>query len=255
MTLFCNTARAIPTMLYELYYWPDIQGRGEFVRLALEYADAKYVDVALVPEKKGGGVPALEKFLEGENVERPPFAPPFLKAGHQLIGQTANILFFLGGRLELAPRDAASKLWTHQLQLTIADFVVEIHDTHHPISNALYYEDQKPAAKRRAKDFVANRLPKFLGYFERVLERNRAGGPGMVGPRLTYADLSMAQVIAGLRYAFPSASREALRTRPRLRALDEHVFSEPKIKRYVASKRRLAFSNEDIFRRYRELDD
>jgi glutathione S-transferase len=242
-------------MMYELYYWPGIQGRGEFVRLALEYAGAKYLDVALVPEEKGGGVPALEEFLEGTNVERPPFAPPFLKAGRQLIGQTANILFFLGGRLDLAPRDAAGKLWTQQLQLTIADFVVEIHDTHHPISNALYYEDQKAAAKRRAKDFLATRLPKFLGYFERILERHSAGGPGMVGPRLTYADLSMAQVIAGLRYAFPAASRTALRAHPRLRALHELVFSRPKIRRYVASKRRLAFNNEDIFRRYPELDD
>jgi glutathione S-transferase len=241
-------------MMYELYYWPGIQGRGEFVRLALEYAGAKYLDVALVPEERGGGVPALEEFLDATNVERPPFAPPFLKAGRQLIGQTANILFFLGGRLDLAPRDAAGKLWTQQLQLTIADFVVEIHDTHHPISNALYYEDQKAVAKRRAKDFLANRLPKFLGYFECVLERNSAGGPGMVGPQLTYADLSMAQTIAGLRYAFPSASRTALRTRPRLRALHDHVFSRPKIKRYVASKRRLAFNNEDIFRRYPELD-
>ena len=58
--------------MYELYYWPGIQGRGQFVRLALEYAGAKYVDIALVPEEKGGGVPALEKWLDGEGVERPP---------------------------------------------------------------------------------------------------------------------------------------------------------------------------------------
>jgi glutathione S-transferase len=241
-------------MTYELYYWPGIQGRGEYIRLALEYAGADYRDMALIPEVKGGGVPALEKFLEGEDVRRPPFAPPFLKAGRQIIGQTANILYFLGGRLGLAPRDAPGRLWTNQLQLTIADFVSEIHDTHHPIGSGLYYKDQKPAAKRRSKDFLENRLPKFLGYFERVLERNPAGGPGMVGKRITYADLSMAQVIAGVQYAFPSASRKALRAYPRVKTLHDKVFALPRIKRYVASKRRLAFNNDDIFRHYRELD-
>jgi glutathione S-transferase len=241
-------------MIYELYYWPGIQGRGEFVRLALEEAGAKYVDIARVPEEQGGGVPALEKFLESDVVERPPFAPPFLKAGKQLIGQTPNILFFLGERLNLAPRDAAGKLWTNQLQLTISDFVVEIHDTHHPIGSGLYYEEQKPAAKRRSQDFRENRLPKFIGFFERVLKGNSARGPWMVGARLTYADLSMAQVIAGLRYAFPLATRKALQARPRLRALHDAVFERPRIKRYVASVRRVAFNNDDIFRHYSGLD-
>jgi glutathione S-transferase len=241
-------------MVYELYYWPGIQGRGEYVRLALEYAGAKYVDVALRPEEKGGGVPALARYLDGVDIERPPFAPPFLKAGRQLIGQTANILLFLGGRLDLTPRDAAGKLWTNQLQLTIMDFVLEAHDTHHPLGSGLYYEQQKPAAKRRAKEFLANRLPKFLGYFERVLERNRAGGPGLVGAQLTYADLSLAQVIAGLRYAFPAATRTGLGAYPRVVALHEHVYSRPRIKRYLASKRRLAFNNDDLFRHYPELD-
>jgi len=241
-------------MIYELYYWPGIQGRGEFVRLALENAGARYIDIALVPEEQGGGVPALGRFLEGDDVERPPFAPPFLKAGRRLIGQTANILLFLGDRLDLAPRDAAGKLWTHQLQLTIADFIVEIHDTHHPIAGSLYYEDQKPEAKRRANDFRVHRLPKFLRYFERVLERNPDRGPWMVGGRLTYVDLSMAQVIAGLRYAFPVASRKALRSCSRLRALHDEVFARPNIRRYVASGRRLPFNNEGIFRRYPELD-
>jgi glutathione S-transferase len=241
-------------MNYELYYWPGIQGRGEFVRLALEDAGADYVDVALVPEDKGGGVPAMERFLEGEDIERPPFAPPFLKAGRQLIGQTPNILLYLGPRLDLVPRDAASRLWAHQLQLTISDFVVEIHDTHHPIGGGLYYEEQKPAAKRRAKEFRENRLPKFLGYFERVLERNKAGEPGMVGRRVTYVDLSMAQVVAGLRYAFPVASRRTLRACPRLRALHDEVFARPRIVRYVKSGRRIPFNNDGIFRRYPELD-
>src|SRR5688572_30147399 len=138
-------------MKYALYYWPHIQGRGEYVRLALEDAGADYIDYALQPEKKGGGVPALERWLEGDDVERPPFASPFLKAGRQIIGQTANILLFLGPRLGLAPRDAPGRLWTNQLQLTLADFAAEIHDTHHPISGALYYDQQKREAKRRSK--------------------------------------------------------------------------------------------------------
>jgi glutathione S-transferase len=241
-------------MIYELYYWPGIQGRGEFVRLALEQAGAEYRDVALLPDEEGGGVQAMMKFLHGPGVARPPFAPPFLKAGRMLIGQTANILLFLGPRLGLAPRAQSGRQWTHQLQLTLADFVLEIHDTHHPIGGGLHYEEQKPEAKRRSREFLEQRLPKFLGYFERVIERNADSDTWMAGSRMTYADLSMGQVVAGLRYALPAASRKALRACPRLRALHDEVFAHPRIKRYAASGRRLAFSNDDIFRRYPELD-
>jgi glutathione S-transferase len=241
-------------MIYELYYWPGIQGRGEFVRLALEQAGAEYLDVALVPDEADGGVPAMMKFLDGPGVARPPFAPPFLKAGRLVIGQTANILLFLGPRLDLAQRDRSGRLWTHQLQLTLADFIVEIHDTHHPIGGGIYYEEQKAEARRRSRDFLAHRLPKFLGYFERVIERNPHSDKWLSGSRLTYVDLSMAQVVAGLRYAFPAASGKALRACPRLRALHDEVFAHARIKRYIASGRRLAFNNDDIFRRYPELD-
>ena len=241
-------------MIYELYYWPGIQGRGEFVRLALEEGGAEYVDIALVPQAQGGGVPAMLKILDGEGVARAPFAPPFLKAGRRIIGQTANILQFLGPRLGLVARDAAGRSWTHQLQLTLADFVQEIHDTHHPTSGGLYYEQQRAAARRRSGDFREQRLPKFLGYFERVIERNPDGAKWLAGAKLSYADLSMAQVIAGLRYAFPAASARALRDCPRLGALHDAVFARPRIRRYVASGRRLAFNNEGIFRRYPELD-
>ncbi len=240
-------------MRYILYYWPGIQGRGEFVRLALEEAGADYLDVAFVPGKEGGGERAIEEFMKRKDVKRPPFAPPFLAAGRRIIGQTANILLFLGERHGLAPRDDAARLWVHQLQLTLADFVAEAHDTHHPVGASLYYEQQKREARRKAKDFTSNRIPKFLGYFERVIERNAGRGPWMAGSRLTYADLSMAQVIAGLRYAFPNATRGALRSRPRLRALHDAVFDRPRIARYVKSERRLAFNNDDVFRRYPEL--
>jgi glutathione S-transferase len=242
-------------MIYELYYWPGIQGRGEFVRLALEEAAAEYLDLALVPEARGGGVAALMKFLDGPEIARPPFAPPFLKAGRRIIGQTANILLFLGPRLGLVPRDQGGRLWVHQLQLTLADFLVEIHDTHHPIGGGLYYEEQKPEARRRSRDFLSQRLPKYLGYFDCVIEHNPDSDKWLSGSRLSYADLSMAQVVAGLRYAFPAASRKTLRACPRLRALHDEVFARPRIKRYVASGRRLEFNNDDIFRRYPELDE
>ena len=243
-------------MTYQLYYWPGIQGRGEFVRLALEEGGARYVDIALVPEEQGGGAPALMKFLDDVGLAHRPFAPPFLRAGRQLIGQTANILLFLGARLQLAPRDAAGRRWAHQLQLTIADFVVEIHDTHHPVGGGLYYEQQKREAKRRAREFTQERLPKFLQYFEGVLRSNpQGGGRRMAGARLSYVDLSMAQVVAGLRYAFPKASRRVLRDCPGLRALHDEVFARPRIRRYAASGRRIAFNNDDIFRHYPELDD
>jgi len=238
--------------VYELYYWPGIQGRGEYVRLAFEEAGERYVDVALVPDDEGGGVGALEAVMSSDTLRTPPFAPPFLRAGRRWIGQTANILLFLGGRLGLAPRDEAGRLWAHQLQLTIADFLVEIHDTHHPIASSLYYAQQRVPAKRRARDFIATRLPKHLGYFERVLERS--GGRWITGRTLGYVDLSMAQVIAGLRYAFPKAARRTLRACPRLVVLHDRVFDRPRIARYVASGRRVPFNDDDIFRRYPELD-
>jgi glutathione S-transferase len=241
-------------MGYELHYWPGIQGRGEFVRLALEEAGASYRDVALVPQAQGGGAPAVVKVLNARSIKRPPFAPPILKAGRRFIAQTPNILMYLGDHLKLAPRDEAGRFWTQQLQLTISDFYLEIFSTHHPLGDAYAYEEQKSAAKRRTKDFLSTRLPKFLGYFERVLECDRARGPWLVGTRLNYADLSMAHVIAGLRYAFPKATARALRSRPRLRSLHDHVFERPRIALYAASSRRLAFNNEDLFRHYPELD-
>jgi len=241
-------------VIYELYYWPGLQGRGEFVRLALEEAAAPYKDLALVPEAKGGGVRALQRLLCDKALEHPPFAPPFLRAGRELIGQTANILLFLGDRLGLAPRAPAGARWAHQLQLTIADLVAEAHDTHHPVGSGLYYKEQRREAKRRSKEFRESRMPKYFAYFERVMRSNRSAGAWMVGSRLSYVDLSMAQVIAGLRYAFPLASRRALRACPRLRALHDDVFGRPRIERYVASGRRLAFNEDGIFRRYPELD-
>jgi glutathione S-transferase len=238
-------------MPYELYYWPTIQGRGEFVRLALEELGQSYVDVARRPGK-GGGVPAMMTLLDGTRVKHPPFAPPFLKTGERIIGQTANILLFLGLRHGLAPRSDAGRLWTHQLQLTIADFLAEIHDTHHPIGSGLYYEDQRREAKRRTADFLQHRAPKFLRYFERVLERS--GGAYLLGRRLTYADLSLFQIVEGLRYAFPKAMRPLEKKIPRVVALHDGVANRPRIRAYLESERRIAFNEQGIFRHYEELD-
>jgi glutathione S-transferase len=243
-------------MRYELYYWPTIQGRGEFVRLALEQAGADYVDVA----RGRGGEERMLRLLDGRRVERPPFAPPFLKAGALVIGQTANILLHLGDRHGLAPRGEAGRLWAHQLQLTIADLVQEVHDTHHPIASSLYYEDQREEARRRAADFLKNRAPKYLGWFERVLERNPAGararrGAHLIGARLTYPDLSLFQVVEGLRYAFPKGMRRIERDAPRVVALHDRVAGSPRIAAYLKSKRRIPFNEEGIFRHYPELDE
>jgi glutathione S-transferase len=234
---------------YELYYWPSIQGRGEFIRLALEEAGADYVDVA----RRKGGVPAMMKLMEGKRAAHPPYAPPFLKVGKLIIAQTAEILFYLGPRLNLAPRDEAGRLWAHQLQLTIADLVVRIHDTHHPVSGWLYFEEQRPAARRRTRDFWRYQVPKMLGYFERVLQQN--GGKYSVGRRISYVDLSLFQIVEGLRYAFPKRMKRFEKKIPNLVALHDRVAKRPRIKAYLASKRRIPFSQWGIYRYFKELDD
>lgn len=240
-------------MTYELYYWPAIQGRGEFVRLALEQAAAPYVDVAR-ESGPGRGMDALLALLDAGGAH-PPFAPPVLRDGEILVAQTAAILLHLGPKLDLAPRDEAGRLWTHQIQLTIADLVAEAHDTHHPIDVELYYKDQQPAAERRAAGFRRARIPKFLGWLETILERNPAGSGWLVGDRLTYADLSAFQVVEGLRYAFPRAAAEVLETAPGLAALARRVGEQPNIAAYLASARRIAFNEDGVFRRYAELDE
>src|SRR5215813_1800672 len=101
---------------YELYYWPGLQGRGEFVRLALEEAGAAYEDVGRLPRSKGGGVEAILKVLRGELGPHIPFAPPVLRAGDVVVAQTAAILHFLGPRLGLVAPDPADQLWAHQLE-------------------------------------------------------------------------------------------------------------------------------------------
>ncbi|WP_316187520.1 MULTISPECIES: glutathione S-transferase [unclassified Bradyrhizobium] len=233
-------------MRYELYYWPMIQGRGEYVRLALEEAGAAYRDVV-----REDGIGTMTAMMEAVS-DTPPFAPPFLRAGRRVIGQTANILLFLGPRHGLAPKAEAGQSWLHQLQLTISDFVVEIHDTHHPLGPTLYYEDQRAPARKRAAEFWNERVPKFLGYFERLLANS--GGTYVTGRRLTYVDLSLFQIVAGLRYAFPHRMTAFERNIPGLVALHDRVAARPNISAYLASDRRIPFNEDGIFRHYKALD-
>jgi glutathione S-transferase len=235
-------------MRYQLYYWPGIQGRGEFVRLALEDAGASYDDVA----RKSGGMNKMMAIMDDGREKHPPFAPPFVKAAKLVIAHVAEILFYLGPRLKLAPRDEVGRLWLHQLQLTVADFVKEIHDTHHPIAGSLYYEDQKTEAKRFTEDFLDERVPKYLGYFENVLKKS--GGDNVLGRKFSYMDLSLFQLVEGLRYAFPKAMKRIERDVPRVVAVREKVAGRPRIKAYCVSARRLAFNDSGIFRHYEELD-
>jgi glutathione S-transferase len=236
-------------MAYELWYWPTIQGRGEYVRLALEDAGVRYDDVA----RGKGGSEKLVAFLAKAGRDYRPFAPPFLIAGKKVIGQTANILLFLGDHHGLAPKSEARRLWVHQLQLTVTDLVKDIHDSHHPIAGSLYYEDQKEEAAKRAKDLRENRLPKFLGYFEGVLKQNGSGW--LHGRSRTYADLSLFQIVEGLRYAFPNRMTTLEKKLPRLVALRDRVAARPGIAAYLKSERRIPFTREGIFRHYPELDD
>jgi glutathione S-transferase len=237
-------------MAYQLYYWPTIQGRGEFVRLALEASGAAYTDVARGPE----GVAAMQAMLGDGQAPHPPFAPPFLKDGDLLVGQTAAILHHIAPALRLVSRNEALRTWTQQIQLTIADMVSEAHDTHHPIGVELYYEEQKPEALRRAQSFCRTRMPKFLHWFETILARNPGGDRQLVGGKLSYADLSLFQLVEGLRYAFPKAAASALAATPLVCALHARVSAVPKVAAYLRSERRIPFNEQGIFRRYPELD-
>ncbi|HET7395112.1 MAG TPA: glutathione S-transferase [Gammaproteobacteria bacterium] len=241
-------------MTYELYYWPGIQGRGEFVRLALEAAGAGYADIAKHPDGEETAVRELMRVLGDTGSAYPPFAPPILKAGELLISQTANILMYLGARHGLAPNDEAGRLWTHQLQLTLADWIADIHDAHHPLGPALYYAQQKSEAGKRTALLLEQRIPKFMRYFERVLQVNPVGNGLLVADTLSYVDLSLFQILIGLRYAFPRAMARMEPDYPGLRALREQVAARPRIAAYLASGRRIPFNEDGLFRHYPELD-
>lgn len=238
---------------YHLYYWPTIPGRGEFIRLALEDAGVPYDDVARRPVSDGGGVPALMAVLRGERGGTRPLAPPVLVAGRLVLAQTAAILHWLAPRLDLAPAGADDAAVVDQLVLTVLDLVDEVHGTHHPIASSLYYDDQKPEARRRAHHFTGERMPKFLSYFEDVLARG--GTEWLVGDQASVADLALFQLLCGLEYAWPRAFGALAARIPLALALRERVAARPRIAAYLASPRRLQFNQNGIFRHYPELDE
>lgn len=240
---------------YELYYWPGLQGRGEFVRLAFEDAGCPYREMGRLPADQGGGVPSIQRMMRGTAGGLRPFAPPILKYGDLVIAQTANILLWLAPRLGLVTNDEATRIVANQVQLSIMDLVAEVHDTHHPVASSLYYEDQKEEARRKSEMFVTRRMPQLLGYFEDLLQRNtESQGRHLVTAGFTYVDLSMFQVLEGLSYAFPNAFAHAKPSIPRLLALRDQVAARPNIAAYLASKRRIPFNENGIFRHYPELD-
>ncbi len=235
--------------MIELFYWPTIQGRGELIRLALEDSATPYVDVARGP----GGISAMQAAMSAEHgkADALPFAPPFIRDGDVQLAHTALVLHYLGARIGLAPDDERGRMHAHQLQLSITDFHSEIHDTHHPLGSSLYYEDQKSEALARTKVFVRDRIPKFLGYFEREVLR---GGEATLLGRHSYVDLSLFQTVEGLRYAFPRATAAIEPKLPAVMALHDRVASRPNVAAYLRSERRRPFSEQGIFRRYPELD-
>ncbi len=245
-------------MTYQLHYWPNIQGRGEFVRLALEAAGASYTDVARGDPADEQGLPAMLHCVQDASLTRPPLACPVLVDGKQVIAQTATILLYLAPRLKLVGASEADRLWAHQIQLTILDAVDEAHNTHHPLGSGLYYEDQKPAARVAAQAFRTQRIPKYLNWLETVLARNpkadKQGGKHLVGARLSYVDLSLFQLVEGLLYAFPKATKRALKKTPLVLALRERVAQQRRVAAYLGSERRIPFNEDGIFRRYPELD-
>lgn len=240
---------------YTLYYWPGLPGRGEFVRLILEQAGVPYDDVARRPKDEGGGPGAIMQILSAPGPGLRPLAPPVLVHGDVRLAQMPNVCAYLGARHGLAPTGEVERFEAMQLQLTLADLISEAHDTHHPVSTGLYYEDQKPEAVRAARSFVDQRMPKFLRYFEAVLQANqKAPGRHLIGGELSYVDLSMDQVLRGLDYAFPRAFAHWSTEIPGLLALRDRVDALPNIAAYRKSPRCLPFNEHGLFRRYPELD-
>ena len=248
-------------MPYQFYYWPMIQGRGEVVRLALEEAGAEYVDVArqkntTASEDSGqeDNRAAILEILQDSSQTRPPFAPPFLIDGDVMVAQAANILNYLAPKIGLAPASKADQLFAHQIQLTVTDFLMEVHDTHHPIANALYYEDQIEEAKKRAGNFIEHRISKHMGYYEQIIANNPSAFNWLIGETLTYPDLSLFQIVEGLRYAFPKAFAKLEGNYPHMTALHDAVATRPNTAAYLASERRIPFNSMGVFRHYPELD-
>ena len=233
-------------MSYDLWYWPGIQGRGEFVRLVLEGAGIPYRDRA-----REDGAEALINDMHRRGGFAP-FAPPYLVDGDFAIAQVAHILAWLTDRHGLGSGALDTDLQLIQLQLTVTDLVAEAHNVHHPVGADKYYHEQKDEALIAAASFRNARLPKYLGYFEGALGVNE--GPFVLGETWSHVDTSLFQLVEGLRYAFPRRMAALEADHPRLRAVHDAVAGIDRIAAYLASDRRLAFNEDGIFRHYPELD-
>ncbi|OCH89353.1 glutathione S-transferase C-terminal-like protein [Obba rivulosa] len=276
---------------YTLYYWPGIPGRGEYIRLAFEFAG--------VPYKDANDPKQFMQLFQPEHAGHPPhFAPPILALpSGKLLSQTPAILNLLAPRLGLAgargsllapPAQRLGGAWAefgeerervlkedetedaeqeratvNQLVLTALDLCSEAHDVHHPIAKSKYYEEQKEPALACAASFRADRIPKFLKHFNAVLTSNPAtktadAGAGqtfLVGARTTTADLVLFQVLDGLLYAFPRRMAKLRKddAYDAVFALHESVRDGPALKGYLESERRRPFGM-GLFRHYEELD-
>ncbi|MEN3794425.1 glutathione S-transferase [Fulvimarina sp. MAC3] len=240
--------------MIDLYYWPGIPGRGEYVRLVLEAGGVPYRDVVRLPEDEGGGMAAMTAYLEGRKGYPIPFAPPFIIDDGVLISQTALCCAHVAEKCDLAPKQEADRAFALSIAVTTADFAAEAHDTHHPVGVSLYYEDQKPEAERRAKNFRLERIPKFLAWYENLIENNPEDSGWLVGDTMTYADLGLFHTCRGLAYAFPNAMGEAARAAPKVQELCRTTANLPKVLAYHDSDRALRFNEDGLFRRYTELD-
>lgn len=240
--------------MIDLYYWPDIPGRGEYVRLVLEAGGLPYRDVVRLPEDEGGGIPAMAAFLEGRKGYPVPFAPPFIVDDGLLVSQTALCCAHVAGKCDLLPEGEADRAFALSIAMTTADFAAEAHDTHHPIGVSLYYEDQKLEAEKRAERFRLDRIPKFLAWYENLIENNPADAGWLVGGGMTYVDLGLFHSCRGLAYAFPNAMGDAARKAPKVQELCRTIANLPKVLAYHDSDRALRFSKDGLFRRYPELD-
>ncbi len=241
-------------MGYELYYHASIQGRGEFVRLALEEGGASYTDIGRQLAEQGGGQQAVLAMMGDAGGDRPPFAPPILKDGDYLVSHTANILMYVGNHIGLAPADEQQRHWLHGLQLTITDFIKDVHDTHHPLSNALFYEEQKDEAAAANEKFHELRVPKYFGYFEIVIARNSSASGWLVGDALSYGDTSIYHLVEGMNYAWPKRWASVAGNYPGMCQIRNRVAARPNIQSYLASERRIPFNTNGVFRHYPELD-
>ena len=193
--------------------------------------------------------------LHGEGTSHIPFAPPFLRDGGVIVSHAAAILLYPGR----ADRTRANRRRTGAYGRTryraITDIVAEVYNSHHPIDADKWFHEQKDAAIARAAVFRRDRMPKYsFGWFERLLAANPAGVDHLVGGFVTYADLSLFQLVEGLRFAFPLASERTLARLPRVTALHKAMAERPRLKAYLASERRVPFKETGIFRRYPELD-